>query len=71
MFLMQDWNRQIWWKKTGFDNTISSLDSKIAENKTKIKSIENELKKLKKIDSSYFIGKTYFEEDFVQNYLVF
>ena len=58
-------------KKTDFDNTVSSLDSKIAENKTKNKCIENELKKLKKVDSSYFIGKTYFEEDFVQNYLVF
>ena len=32
--------------KTGFDNTVSSLDSKIAENKTKSKSIESELKEL-------------------------
>ena len=32
--------------KTDFDNTVSSLDSKIAENKTKNKSIENELKEL-------------------------
>ena len=29
--------------KTTFDNTVSSLDSKIAEDKTKNKSIENEL----------------------------
>ena len=28
-------------RKTIFDNTVSSLDSKIAENKTKNKSIEN------------------------------
>ena len=34
-------------KETDFDNTISSLDSKIAANKTKNVSIENELKKLK------------------------
>ena len=34
-------------KKTNFDNTVSSLDSKIAKNKTKNKSIKNELKKLK------------------------
>ena len=34
-------------KKTIFDNTVSSLDSKIAANKTKNDSIENELKKLK------------------------
>ena len=33
--------------KTDFDNTISSLESKTAENKTKNKSIENEFKKLK------------------------
>ena len=57
--------------KTDFDNTISSLDNKIAENKTKNKSIEYEFKKLKTFDSSYFIGKNYFEEDGTQNYLVF
>ena len=57
--------------KTNFDSTVSSLDSKIAENKTKNKSIENELKKLKTFDSSYFIGKSHFEEDGPQNYLVF
>ena len=57
--------------KTVFDNTISSFDSKIAENKIKNKSVENELKKLKTIDLSYFIGKRYFEEDGAQNYLVF
>ena len=32
---------------------------------------ENELKKLKTFDSSYFIGKSHFEEDGTQNYLVF
>ena len=57
--------------KTVFDNTVSSLDSKIAENKTKNKSIENEFKKLKAFDLGYFIGKSRFEEDGVQNYLVF
>ena len=31
----------------------------------------NELKKLKTFDSSYFIGKSRFEEDGTQNYLVF
>ena len=29
------------------------------------------LKKLKTLDLSYFIGKSYFEEDGAQNYLVF
>ena len=33
--------------------------------------VENKLKKLEKIDSSYFIGKSNFEEDGTQNYLVF
>ena len=53
------------------DNTVLSLDSKIAKNKTKIESIENELKKLKTFHLGYFIGKSHFEEDGAQNYLVF
>ena len=57
--------------KTDFDNTLSSLDSKIAENKTKNKSIENELEKLKTFDASCFTGKSRFEEDGTQNYLAF
>ena len=57
--------------KTNFDNAVSSLDSKIAKNKTKNKSVENEFKKLKTFDLGYFIGKGHFEEDGVQNYLVF
>ena len=35
--------------KTNIDNTVLSLDSKIAKNKTKNESIENEFKKLKNI----------------------
>ena len=57
--------------KTNFDTTVSSLDGKIAENKTKNMSIEDKLKKLKTFDSSYFIGKSHFGEDGTQNYLVF
>ena len=34
--------------KTDFDNTVSSLNNKIAASKTKNESVENELKKLKK-----------------------
>ena len=56
--------------KANFDNNVSSLDRNIAGNKTKIGSIENELKKLKTFDSSYFTGKSHFEEDGTQNYLV-
>ena len=33
--------------------------------------VENEFKKLKTFDSSYFRGKSHFEEDSTQNYLVF
>ena len=33
--------------------------------------VENELKKLKTFDSSYFISKSHFIEDGAQNYLVF
>ena len=57
--------------KTNFDNTVLSLDSKIVANKTKNESIENELKKLKTFDLSYFNGKSYFEKVDAQNYLVF
>ena len=57
--------------KTIFDNTVSSINNKIAENKTKDESIENGFKKLKTFDLDYFIGKSHFEEDGTQNYLVF
>ena len=57
--------------KTDFDNNVSSLDNKIAANKTKNESIKNEFKKLKTFPSSYFIGKDHFEEVGKQNYLVF
>ena len=33
--------------------------------------VENELKKLETFDSSYLSGKSHFEEDGTQNYLVF
>ena len=57
--------------KTIFDNTISSLGSKIVVNKTKNVSIENEFKNLKTFYLSYFRGKSHFEEDGTQHYLVF
>ena len=50
---------------------MSSLNRKITQNKTKYLLVENELNKLKTFDSSYFIGKSHFEEDGTQNYLVF
>ena len=57
--------------KTDFDAKLSSLNRKITENKTENLLVKNELNKLKTFDSSYFIGKSHFEEDGTQNYLVF
>ena len=57
--------------KTDFDAKLSGLNRKITQNKTKHLLVENELNKLKTFDSSYFIGKSHFEEDGTQNYLVF
>ena len=57
--------------KTYFDAKLSSLNRKITQNKTKHLFVENELNKLKTFDSSYFIGKSHFDEDGTQNYLVF
>ena len=57
-------------KKTNFDAKLSSLNRKITENKTKHLLVENELNKLETFDSSYFIGKSHFEEDGAQNYLL-
>ena len=47
------------------------LNRKIVSNKTKDISIENELKKIKTFDLSYFRGKNYFDEDGNQNYYIF
>ena len=57
--------------KTDFDAKLSSLNRKITANKSKHLLVENELNKLKTFDSGYFIGKSHFEEDGTQNYLVF
>ena len=58
-------------RKTDFDAKLSSLNRKIPANKSKHLLVENELSQLKTFDSSYFRGKSLFEEDGVQNYLVF
>ena len=57
--------------KTDFDAKLSSLNRKITSNKTRHLLFENELKKLKTFDSIYFRCKSHFEEDGMQNYLVF
>ena len=65
-------------KKTDYDtkvgeieNRMINLNRKIVSNKTKDTSIENELKKLKTFDLSYFRGKNYFAEEGNQNYYIF
>ena len=45
--------------------------TKTTSNKSKHFLVENEVKKLRIFDSSYVIGKSYFEEDGTRNYLVF
>ena len=57
--------------KTDFEVKLLSLNKKSTENKTKHLLVEGELNKLKTFDSGYFIGKSHFEEDGTQNYLVF
>ena len=54
--------------RTDFDAKLTGLNKKITQNKTKHLLVENELSKLKTFDSSYFIGKSHFEEDGTQNY---
>ena len=46
--------------KTDFDAKLSGLNKKITENKTKDLLVENEFKKLKTFDSSYFRGKSWY-----------
>ena len=57
--------------KTDFDAKLSSLKRTITQNKTKYLLVVNELNKLKTFDSSYYNGKSYFEEDEKPNYLIF
>ena len=57
--------------KTDFDAKLSGLNRKITKNKSDHLLVKNELNKLKTFDFGYFIGKSHFQEDDVQNYLVF
>ena len=49
--------------KTDFDAKLSGLNRKVTANKTKHLLVENESKKLKAFDLSYFRGKNHFDED--------
>ena len=57
--------------KTDFDAKLSSLNGKVTQNKTKHLLVKNELNQLKTFDLSYLIGKSQFEDDDAQNYLIF
>ena len=55
---------------TYFDNKLWDINRKITSNKTKHLFVENELKKLETFDSVYFCGKSHFEDDGTQTWLV-
>ena len=57
--------------KTDFDAKLSGLNRKITKNKSDHLLVKNKLNELKTFHFGYFIGKSRFEEDGVQNYLVF
>ena len=50
---------------------MSNIKREITQNKTKHLLVENGLNKLQTFDSSHFIGKSHFDEDSTQSYLVF
>ena len=56
--------------KTDFDTKLEDMSKIITSNKTKHLLLQNELKKLKIFDLSYFKGKGHLEEDGTQNYSV-
>ena len=57
--------------KTDFDAKLLRINRKIIQHKTENVLVKNELNKLKTSDSDYFMGKSHFEENGTQNYLVF
>ena len=50
---------------------MSSLNKKISKSKADHLIVRKEINKIKNFDLSYFVGKNHFEEDGLQNYLVF
>ena len=59
-------------KNTNFDTRLKKVSDRVTKNRTKHLLVEIELKKLKAFDSSYFLGKNYFEgNDGAQNSLDF
>ena len=57
---------------TGFDTKLAQRSLITKRNfDAKIIELENNMKKPQTFDSSYFRGKSHFQEDCAQNYLVF
>ena len=57
--------------KTDFDNKLINLNKKINISKTKHVIVENKFGKLQTFDSMYYCGKSHFQNDSTENYLVF
>ena len=58
-------------RKPDFHFKLKGISDRVTKNKTKYLLVENELKKIQKSDAAYFRGKSHFEEEGTQNYLVF
>ena len=58
-------------KKLDFDALLSSFNMRVSANARQVLLAKDELNQLKNFDLSYFIGKSHFDEDGTQNYLVF
>ena len=59
-------------KKPESDAELKAISDRVTKNKTKGMLLDNELKKLKPLDTDYFVGRNYFEGyDGAQNALVF
>ena len=52
-------------------SVLTIVENKIASNRSKHLLVENKLKNVKNLDSSYFLGKSHFDGDGVQSYFVF
>ena len=48
-------------RKQDFDFRFKKISDRVTKNKAKHLLVENELRKSKTLDSSYFLGKNYFE----------
>ena len=57
--------------KADFDSKLKAISDRVTKNKSKHLLVENELKKLKTFDLSYFRGKNSFEDSGALIYLVF